>query len=62
MKKEKPKYGTYDCNPVKDGYEWSVLWSVPCDAESTYITKNQDNAEIISRLVKIERMLKKVKK
>ena len=45
--------------PLKEG---EIFWTIKLDNEGLFDVDNQDTAEIISRLVRIEIMLKKILK
>ena len=47
---------------IDDIKEGEVFWTVKIDKEGTFDTPSQELAFIMSKLVKIEKMLKRVKK
>ncbi len=63
------KIGEYECLTVKKGYnepfiknmkEGEVYWSVKIDKDGKFDTKRQEDAIIISELIKIRRKLNKI--
>jgi len=54
------KIGTYELHTVETDKAMFTEWMVFLSENSTYTTDRQDSAEIISRLVRIERKLNPV--
>ncbi|MDO8622645.1 MAG: hypothetical protein Q7R52_00190 [archaeon] len=64
------KVGQYECYKQEKGFnealgidikEGEIFWTIRLSKDGYYDTKSQDTAEILSRLVKIEQMLKRRK-